>query len=185
MSEAKKELEAQKEKMVTKMKDWESNASWSKGQIEEILRSKKHVPVSEVQDVLNQVTDRLSRASVSIHRSSDELDYLENFFKFQKSNFEVRKFAFDSWPASRFVEQMLWVATVLISLGGGAFGAGIALSKGVLAESIVVPTLFWAVGLVLLGWSLSGLREIDRQKMEFYKKEFDIAEDLNQIAKEG
>jgi hypothetical protein len=113
------------------------------------------------------------------------LDHLENFFKFQRSNLEVRKFAFDSWPESRYVQQMLWVATVLISLGGAAFGTGIALTQGEPLASIVAPAFFWAVGLTLLGWSLAGLRDIDRQKMKFYKREFDIGEDLNQIARKG
>lgn len=178
MSEAKKEFEVQREKTLTKMKDWENNVSWSKGQIEEILRSKQDVPVSEVRGVLGQINDRLSTAATSIHKSSDDLDYLDNFFKFQKSNFEVRKFAFDSWPASRYVEQMLWVATVLISLGGGAFATGMALTSGDLLASIIAPGVFWAIGLALLVVFLARLREIDSQKMEFYRREFGLDKDL-------
>jgi len=185
MSEAKDELVRQKELIITKMKEWENQASWCRGQISEIRRAKKSAPVSDVDDVLKEIEDRLFNASISIHRSSDDLDHLENFFKFQRSNLEVRKFAFDSWPESRYVQQMLWVATVLVSLGGGAFGAGIAWTKGELLASIVAPAFFWTAGLVLLAKSLSGLREIDRQKMEFYKKEFDIGGDLNQIARKG
>lgn len=180
MSETKEELERQREKLVTKMKEWEGAMAWSRGQIENILGDKRDVPLSEIRDSLTLVRDRLSAASTSVHKSSDNLEYLENFFKFQKSNFEVRKFAFDSWPASRFVEQMLWVATVLISLGGAAFGAGIALAREDLAIALVVPGFFWALGIVLLYWSLSGLRKIDSQKMTFYKREFDIAKDIEQ-----
>jgi len=182
MSEAKDELVKQKELTVTKMKEWENHASWCRGQISEIRMRQKGAHVSDIDDTLKEIEDRLFNAAISIHQSSDDLDHLDNFFKFQRSNLEVRKFAFDSWPESKYVQQMLWVATAFISLGGGVFGAGFAFTKGELLVALVAPALFWTVGLILLVQSLSRLREIDRQKMEFYKKEFDVAEDINQIA---
>lgn len=178
MSEAKDELVKQKELTVAKMKDWENQTGWCLAKVQEILRDRKSEPVSAIEGPLKEIENRLATASKSLHTSSDDLDHLDNFFKFQRSNLEVRKFAFDSWPTSRYVEQMLWVATVLVSLGGGAFATGMVLTTGDLLVSVIAPLVFWGIGLYLLAASLKNLKKIDDQKMEFYRDEFGLQRDL-------
>jgi len=181
MSEAKKELEIQKERVIAKMNDWQNDVAWSRGQIDEVLRRQRVPAKSDVEISLSQVSERLFKASESIQKAANDLEYLENFFKFQKNNFEVRKTILDSWPESRFIERMLWVATILISLGGGAFGAGMALSAGDFLASVFAPIVFWAVGLSLLVWYLIELRKVDQHRMELYRSEFGIAKDSNRV----
>ena len=79
---------------------------------------------------------------------------------------------------------MLWVATVLISLGGGAFAAGMAVTSGDIGISLITPAVFWGIGLGLLAMYLSKLKVIDNAKMDFYRREFGLEKDLPKASSE-
>jgi len=178
MSEAKEELDAQKEKVILKMKEWEQDVFWAKNETHNLRIADQTPAGPELNAKLEAIEEKLTRAVESIQKADNNLEYLSNYFDFQKSNFDVRKIILDSWPQSRFTEKVLWVATILFSVGGATFVGGMVLTSGDVAPSLVGPVLMWGVGFSLMFLAIRELWRTDKKLMRFYEREFGVKVDL-------
>lgn len=178
MSEAKEELDNQKEKVIGKMKDWQSDVGWAKNEIHNLQIAEQKPSESEILVKLEPIEGRLTRCFESMQRTDNNLEGLKNYFDFQKSNFDVRKTILDSWPESRFTEKVLWVATILFSVGGASFAGGMVLTSGDILTSLLGPVLMWILGFFLLIVAIRELWTTDRKMMHFYETEFGVKTDL-------
>jgi hypothetical protein len=175
MSDAKKELEMQREKIVIKMKDWQGGIQRARNEIDDILRVHMTNIDEGLRENLNKINNELWKVSESIQRAVTDLEHLQNFFNFEKSNLEVRKSIIDCWPTKTWIKNLILVSYAIFAAGSASLAFG-----ELVRFQPWIAIVFWTMGFFLLAIAFYNLWEEDNKKWNFFKKEFGILSDLEE-----
>jgi len=181
MSEEKKRLEHERNRLTTSMINWKKDidASISKMGMMIFNRSKAQpdvfVDLPEYNS-LKEVYKELNDLSKEMEYRSENLRDVKDFFEVERVNLQVRTQILRNWPKKAWIERLIWVSTAIFAAGGASF----AFVRETMSYQPWVAITFWAVGICFLTIALSYLKKEDDKKWRFYRQEFELATDLSE-----
>jgi len=108
--------------------------------------------------------NKLGRVVTEISQAQGDLSTIAEDLAAAKADAEYREVLVRAWPTNHFLDRMSYI-------GGAILGAG---GAGYVLAGWEVAAVFWAVGLVLMGWALAGLRNWERKRWDFYADQFSV-----------
>ncbi len=172
------------EKMRSDFDDWFNDLS---GMREVVIRVRDRLPPEDEPNeadnisVLNVVANTLNRIIREMNEVSGDLTSNAQSFEVLKNEAAYKGAIVDAWPRDIFADRLTYFGTALLGVGSGTFillGAPISLV-------LLAPMILWATGFVLLGWGLTGVREREAHRWDFFKTEFKLSDRKKTKSKSG
>ena len=123
-------------------------------------------------NVLNLAAIKLDKMVREMNEASEDLTSTAQSFEVLRNKAAYKGAIVDAWPRDIFADRLTYFGTALLGVGSGTFillGAPISLV-------LLAPMILWATGFVLLGWGLTGVREREAHRWDFFKTEFKLSD---------
>ncbi len=170
MTDAKDDFDAVDRHMVTKLAEVQNLMSSAVSALEPVRARIQSGQDEKAKQFLPNLVNSIQQASGKISDVRSDLEFFKERIELMKVSYEAREIALRSWPKKAWIERLVWVATALFPAGGVPF----VLAGGLTVESLLAAGVMWTVGSITLIWSLMALRREDRERWEFFKREFNI-----------